>query len=408
MAPMRPIQKEENANWDFFLDIPEIDRSKVKQHTVKGSQLLEPLFEFSGACAGCGETPYVKLVSQLFGDRTIIANATGCSSIYGANLPTTPWTTNKEGIGPAWSNSLFEDNAEFGLGFRLTLDKRQQMAFELLEDLKHQVGEELAERLKNNPQKEETEIHEQREWVKELDEKLKSIDSSKAKHLLSLSENLVKKSVWIMGGDGWAYDIGYGGLDHVLASGRNVNILVMDTEVYSNTGGQKSKATQIGAVAKFAANGKEAEKKDLAMMAMSYGNVYVAKVAMGANDAHTIKAIIEAEKYEGPSLIIAYSHCIAHGIDMSKGFEHQKIAVQTGYWHLFRFNPELAAEGKNPFQLDFKELKLPLKEFAMRETRFKMLFKANKERADLLLKDAEEKIRQRFKRYKSMAEHWED
>lgn len=402
METMRPIRDAESKNWDYFISLPEFDRNKVKRHTVKGSQLLQPLFEFSGACAGCGETPYVKLVSQLFGDRAVIANATGCSSIYGGNLPTTPWSKNLEGKGPAWSNSLFEDNAEFGMGFRLTLDKRQEMAIELLTDLENQVGKDLAGKILNNPQSEESEIYEQEKWVKELNKKLEKIDSSKSKHLLSLSENLVKKSVWIMGGDGWAYDIGYGGLDHVLASGKNVNILVLDTEVYSNTGGQMSKATQTGAVAKFAANGKDLGKKDLAMMAMSYGNVYVAKVAMGANDAHTVKALLEAEKYDGPSLVIAYSHCIAHGINMAKGFEHQKLAVQSGYWHLFRYNPDLEAEGKNPFVLDFKELKVPLKEFVNRETRFKMLFKSNPHRAEQLLEKAQIASVKKFKLYKDM------
>jgi pyruvate-ferredoxin/flavodoxin oxidoreductase len=404
MAEMRPLQKDENDNWNFFLDIPEVDREKVKHNTVKGSQFLEPLFEFSGACAGCGETPYVKLVSQLFGDRTIIANATGCSSIYGGNLPTTPWTTNKDGNGPAWSNSLFEDNAEFGLGFRLTFNKRQEFAIELLSDLRNVVGADLADKILNNTQQEESDIFAQREYVAELNSKLDKMDDSKARHLRSLTENLIKKSVWIIGGDGWAYDIGYGGLDHVLASGENVNILVLDTEVYSNTGGQMSKATQIGAVAKFAANGKEAGKKDLAMMAMSYGNVYVAKVAMGANDNHTVKAFVEAEKYDGPSLIIAYSHCIAHGINMSKGFEHQKAAVQSNYWHLFRYNPELADEGKNPFVLDFKDTKMPLKEFVGKETRFKMLFKADPQRAGELLKKNQKVLDEKMKLYKNMAE----
>lgn len=404
MEAMRPIQDQENKNWNFFLHIPEIDRSTVKQHTVKGSQFLQPLFEFSGACAGCGETPYVKLVSQLFGDRMVVANATGCSSIYGGNLPTTPWAKNKDGLGPAWSNSLFEDNAEFGMGFRLAYDKRQEIAVELLQDLKEQVGADLTSKILNNAQNEESEIFEQREYVKELNSKLEKLDSPKAKNLLSVTENLVAKSVWIMGGDGWAYDIGYGGLDHVLASGRNVNILVLDTEVYSNTGGQMSKATQIGAVAKFAFNGKESAKKDLAMMAMSYGNVYVGKIAMGANDSHTVKTILEAEKFDGPSLIIAYSPCIAHGLDMSKQFDHQKMAVQSGYWHLFRYNPDLALEGKNPFVLDFKELKLPLRDFISQETRFKMLFKASPKRAEDLLHKSELEVKKRFKLYQEMAE----
>jgi pyruvate-ferredoxin/flavodoxin oxidoreductase len=403
MAPMRPLRDQENENWNFFLDLPELDRSSVRHDTVKGSQFLQPLFEFSGACGGCGETPYVKLVSQLFGDRSVIANATGCSSIYGGNLPTTPWAKNSAGQGPAWSNSLFEDNAEFGMGFRLTLDKRQEMAVEYLQDLTGKIGAELAGSILNNAQKDESEIFAQRENVARLKEVLNKIDDGKAKHLLSLADNLVKKSVWIMGGDGWAYDIGFGGLDHVLASGKNVNILVLDTEVYSNTGGQMSKATQIGAVAKFAANGKAEGKKDLAMMAMSYGSVYVAKVAMGANDAHTVKAFIEAEKYDGPSLIIAYSHCIAHGLNMAKGFEHQKMAVQSGYWHLFRYNPELTEQGKNPFVLDAKEIKMPLKDFISRETRFKMLFKANPQRANELLTQSQKEVHAKFKVYQDMA-----
>jgi len=342
MQPQNPLRKSERENWDFFLEIPEVDRTQLKVDTVKGSQFLEPLFEFSGACAGCGETPYVKLVSQLYGDRMIVANATGCSSIYGGNLPTTPWTFNKDGRGPSWSNSLFEDNAEFGFGFRLTIDKHTEQAKELLLKLKGKIGDGLAKELLEAKQTDEASIFTQRKRVKKLKDVLTKLKEKDAKLLLSLADYLVSKSVWIIGGDGWAYDIGYGGLDHVIASGRNVNILVLDTEVYSNTGGQMSKATPLGGVAKFAAAGKPTPKKDLAMQAISYGSVYVAKVAMGANDVQTVKAFIEAESYDGPSMIIAYSHCIAHGINMKYGLTQQKLAVDSGYWPLIRFNPALA------------------------------------------------------------------
>ncbi|HEX9615162.1 MAG TPA: 4Fe-4S dicluster domain-containing protein, partial [Bacteroidota bacterium] len=388
MKPQRPIRDPERKNFAFFLALPEVDRREVKADTVKGSQFLQPLFEFSGACSGCGETPYVKLVSQLFGDRSTIANATGCSSIYGANLPTTPWTTNKDGRGPAWSNSLFEDNAEFGLGMRVTTDKLNEFARELVAGLSAQIGDDLATALLKADQSDEAGIHDQRERVHLLKKKLEEIDTPEARNLASLADNLVKRSVWIIGGDGWAYDIGFGGLDHVLASGRNVNILVLDTEVYSNTGGQMSKSTPRSAVAKFAAAGKSTAKKDLALMAMSYRNVYVARIAMGANDAQSVRAIMEAERYDGPSLIIAYAHCIAHGIDMGKGLVNQKLAVETGYWPLFRYNPMLEAEGKNPFVLDSKTPKTPLKEFTSREDRFKVLEKIDPERArDLAAKE---------------------
>ncbi|MCX8025992.1 MAG: 4Fe-4S binding protein, partial [Thermanaerothrix sp.] len=352
MAPQPPLREQERINWEFFLSLPEVDRTAISVSTVKNSQLLEPLFEFSGACAGCGETPYLKLMSQLFGDRVVIANATGCSSIYGGNLPTTPWTYNREGRGPAWSNSLFEDNAEFGLGMRLTIDKQTEFARELLQSLASQVGESLVDAILNADQRSEAGIREQRQRVALLKERLAGINDLRARLLMDVADFLVRKSVWIVGGDGWAYDIGYGGLDHVLASGRDVNILVLDTEVYSNTGGQASKATPRAAVAKFAANGKGLPKKDLGLIAMTYGYVYVAKVAMGANDQHTLKAFLEADAYEGPSLIIAYSHCIAHGIDMRKGLDQQKRAVQSGVWPVFRYNPLLAEEGKNPLQLD--------------------------------------------------------
>jgi pyruvate-ferredoxin/flavodoxin oxidoreductase len=403
MMPQLPLRAQEVENWNFFLTLPEMDRSKLNVQLVKDVQLLEPLFEFSGACAGCGETPYVKLLSQLFGDRLLIANATGCSSIYGGNLPTTPYCVNKDGCGPTWSNSLFEDNAEFGFGFRLTLDKRLEYARELLPRVASIVGSELVDALLNADQSTEAGIALQRGRVKLLKQRLQNDPSPVAQELLTIADVLVKKSVWILGGDGWAYDIGYGGLDHVLASGRNVNVLVLDTEVYSNTGGQMSKATPRGAVARFAAAGKPLPKKDLAMIAMTYGNIYVARVAMGANDAQTIKAFLEAEAYDGPSLIIAYSHCIAHGIDMAKGMEQQKLAVQTGYWPLIRFNPNLAKEGKNPLILDSKPPSLPLEKYVYNETRYTQLMQVNEEAAEHLLKLAQEDVYRRWKMYENWA-----
>ena len=410
MMPQLPLKEQERANWDYFLTLPEVDRRLVATSAIKDSQFLQPLFEFSGACSGCGETPYVKLVSQLFGDRSVIANATGCSSIYGGNLPTTPWASNKEGRGPAWSNSLFEDNAEFGLGFRLAIDKHTGQAANLLKKLSSEISAELVEELLNADQKDETGIYAQRERVEILKQKLNDLlkaggndKSNDLKHLQSLADYLVKKSVWIMGGDGWAYDIGYGGLDHVLASGKNVNILVLDTEVYSNTGGQMSKSTPRGAVAKFAAGGKPMAKKDLGLMAMAYGNVYVAKVAMGASDAQTVKAFIEAEAYNGPSLIIAYSHCIAHGIDMAKGMQNQKAAVDSGHWQLYRFNPDLTTEGKNPFKLESKAPKIPLKEYAYMETRYKMLTKSDPEEAEKLIVHAQQDVLDKWKVYEQLA-----
>ena len=330
MASQPPIREAERENWKFFFSLPDPDRTKFSPTLVKNSQLMVPLFEFSGACAGCGETPYVKLVSQLFGDRTIVANATGCSSIYGANLPTTPWTVNADGRGPAWQNSLFEDNAEFGLGMRLTLDKEFEFASELVTGLAGKIGEEFAESILKADQSNEAGIQAQRERVAELKQKLSTINDPRTHLLLPLADALVRKTVWIIGGDGWAYDIGYGGLDHVLASGKNVKILVLDTEVYSNTGGQSSKSTPRAAVARFAARGKGLPKKDLGMIAMSYGYVYVAQVAMGANDQQTLRAFLEAEAYDGPALIIAYSHCINHGIDMRKGLDQQRLAVPVG------------------------------------------------------------------------------
>jgi pyruvate-ferredoxin/flavodoxin oxidoreductase len=403
MLPLVEHRERQRANFDFFLKIPELDRRKIKINSVKGSQLLQPLFEFSGACAGCGETPYVKLVSQLFGDRAVIANATGCSSIYGGNLPTTPWAKNPDGRGPAWSNSLFEDNAEFGFGFRLTIDKQKEHAEELLRLLEPEFGTETVHTLLNADQSDEAGIYEQRERVERLKEQLARMNSGVAKNLLSLADYLVKKSVWIIGGDGWAYDIGYGGLDHVLASGKNVNILVLDTEVYSNTGGQMSKATPRGAVAKFAAGGKPRPKKDLALLAMSYGNVYVARVAMGASDTQTVQAFIEAEQYDGPSLIIAYSHCIAHGINMTKGMEQQKLAVNSGYWPLFRYNPTPAEAGKPPLHLDSRPPSISLKEYMYRETRFKMLTKSNPAEAERLMKLAEQDVQNRWQMYEHIA-----
>ncbi|UCF62984.1 MAG: pyruvate:ferredoxin (flavodoxin) oxidoreductase [bacterium] len=403
MQPQMPLRNTERENWNYFLEIPEVDRTQLKVDTVKGSQFLEPLFEFSGACAGCGETPYVKLASQLFGDRMIVANATGCSSIYGGNLPTTPWTFNKDGKGPAWSNSLFEDNAEFGLGFRLTIDKHAEQAKELLEKLKSKIGEKQAREIIQAEQTDETGILEQRKRVGNLKKVLAKINDKEAKLLLSLADYLVCKSVWIIGGDGWAYDIGFGGLDHVLASGRNVNVLVLDTEVYSNTGGQMSKATPLGGVAKFAAAGKPTPKKDLAMQAISYGSVYVARVAMGANDVQTVKAFMEAESYAGPSLIIAYSHCIAHGINMKFGLTQQKLAVESGYWPLIRFNPAAAGNGENPFRLDSKAPSIPLQDYIYNETRFKMLTKSMPERAKMLLVMAQNEVTERWRLYEQMA-----
>lgn len=403
MAEQIPLRETERANWDFFLELPEYDRTKLNLSTVKESQFLEPLFEFSGACSGCGETPYVKLVSQLFGDRAIIANATGCSSIYGGNLPTTPWTKNKDGRGPAWANSLFEDNAEFGFGFRLSIDKQNSFAKHLLTKLSGEIGEKLVTDLINANQKDEAGIFEQRERVKILKEKLQNNKTSDAKHLMQVADYLVKKSVWIIGGDGWAYDIGYGGLDHVLASGKDVNMLVLDTEVYSNTGGQMSKATPRGAVAKFAAAGKNMPKKDLGMIAMTYGNIYVAKVAMGANDAQTVRAFLEAEAYDGPSIIIAYSHCIAHGINMATGMKNQKAAVDSGYWQLYRYNPDLILEGKNPLKLESKGMKIPVKDYAYMETRYKMLTKSHPEIAEDLMKSLQKDVEVRWKMYENLA-----
>jgi pyruvate-ferredoxin/flavodoxin oxidoreductase len=403
MESQPPLREAEAGNWDFFMKIPDLDRKLINPSTIKNSQLLRPLFEFSGACAGCGETSYVKLVSQLFGDRAVIANATGCSSIYGGNLPTTPWAKNAEGRGPAWSNSLFEDNAEFGLGMRLTIDKQNEYARELLSILADEVGKELTHDLLIAEQSSEIAIEEQRERVAQMKKKLEKSKHPRAKDLLSVADSLVKKSVWIIGGDGWAYDIGYGGLDHVLASGRNVNILVLDTEVYSNTGGQSSKSTPRAAVAKFAMGGKGTPKKDLGLIAMSYGYVYVAKIAMGANDQQTLKALLEAESYDGPSLVIAYSPCIAHGYDMARSLDQAKLAVQAGHWPIFRYDPRLVLEGKNPLQIESKEPSIPFSQYAYNETRYKMLTQLNEERAEELMKEAQHDAKARWTLYQQMA-----
>jgi pyruvate-ferredoxin/flavodoxin oxidoreductase len=403
MEMQSPLREAEAANWGFFLSLPEFDRERLSHTQVKDTQLLEPLFEFSGACAGCGETPYIKLLTQLFGDRLLIANATGCSSIYGGNLPTTPYTVNRQGRGPAWSNSLFEDNAEFGLGMRLAVDQQNLYAQQLLPGLSGPLGGALVAGLLEADQSKEPGIEAQRQRVAELKRKLASIDLPAARELLAVADTLVRKSVWLVGGDGWAYDIGAGGLDHVLGSGCNVNVLVLDTEVYSNTGGQMSKATPRGAVAKFATGGKEMAKKDLAMEAISYGYVYVARVAMGGSDTHTIKAFQEAEAHNGPSIIIAYSHCIAHGYDMGFGLNQQKNAVLSGYWPLMRYNPALRLEGKNPFQLDSKAPSIPLKQYAYQEARYTMLARSDPKAARELLREAQDDVERQWRVYSNRA-----
>lgn len=403
MTDKEPLLKQEQANIRYFEQLPWNDRSKIDFSTVHGAQFLEPLFEFSGACAGCGETPYIKLLSQLFGDRLLVANATGCSSIYGGNLPTTPWTVNKEGRGPAWSNSLFEDNAEFGLGMRIASDKQQQMAHQLLNELAPQLDAELVQTIIQAPQVYESDIIEQRQRVQLLKEQLKHTDAAAAKQLLSIADQLVRRSVWLLGGDGWAYDIGYGGLDHAMASGKNINILVLDTEVYSNTGGQASKSTPVAATAKFAAAGKSINKKDLAMQAIAYGNVYVARVAFGANPQQTLLAMREAETYDGPSLILAYSHCIAHGYDMKDGLDQQHRAVQSGYWPLLRYNPALRKKNQNPFVLDSPRPKIALKDYAYNELRYKVLTRTHPEEAEILMKRAQEMLNLRWKNYEELA-----
>jgi len=403
LVPVEKILEQEKKNWEFFETIPLLDREQLQLSRVRDLQFTEPLFEYSGACAGCGETPYLKLISQLFGDRMIIANATGCSSIYGANLPATPWTINQDGRGPAWSNSLFEDNAEFGYGMRLALDQQKKMAIGLLDELKDEIGSELVEELINAGQGTDEEIQKQRERVEQLHKRLKGISREEARQLESLADALIEKSVWIIGGDGWAYDIGYGGLDHVIAQKHNVNILVLDTEVYSNTGGQMSKATPLGAVAKFAAGGKEMAKKDLAMMAVNYGSVYVARVALAADMNHVIRVFREAEAYDGPSLIVAYSHCVAHGYDLKNAIKQQKAAVASGYWPLMHYNPKLKKEGKNPFVLDSKAPSIPLEEYIYAENRYRMLTYSAPEIAKEYYKRAQQEVLNRWKIYEKWA-----
>jgi pyruvate-ferredoxin/flavodoxin oxidoreductase len=408
MSPQPNHKAVEVENWDYFLKLPELKRSMIKQTSVRQQQVMLPLFEFSGACSGCGETPYLKLLSQLFGDRLLVANATGCSSIYGGNLPTTPWSQNSEGRGPAWSNSLFEDNAEFGLGLRLALDKQQEMALELLLKLEPALDWNLVQALIGADQSEESEIYAQRERVQVLKKALAELSQGQnqpeVQQLMELADALVRKSLWMVGGDGWAYDIGFGGLDHVLASGANVNILVLDTEVYSNTGGQMSKSTPKGAVAKFATGGKPLGKKDLGMMAMTYGHVYVAKVAMGAKDEQTLRAFLEAEAWPGPSIIIAYSHCIAHGIPMNTGMQEHKAAVDSGAWPLYRYHPARTEKGESPLQLDSKGPKMPLKNYYDRQNRFRLLGSTRPQQAQLLLEQAQQEIHSRWKLYQQMAE----
>ena len=393
----------EVANWKFFETLPYVKRTEVAKNMPKTTQMIQPLFEFSGACAGCGETPYVKLLTQLFGDRMVVANATGCSSIYSGNLPTTPYAKDEKGHGPAWANSLFEDNAEFGLGMRFSIDQQTAFAKSLLEGLKDKVGS-VADKILSNPQSTDAEIDAQRDNVKELRSALAKIDTEEAKHLDKLADYLIKKSLWILGGDGWAYDIGFGGLDHAIASGKNINILVMDTGVYSNTGGQQSKATPMGASAKFATAGKALPKKDLGMIAMSYGNVYVAQVSAGANDMQLIKAMNEAEAFDGPSLIIAYCHCIAQGFNLNDGLDHQKAAVESGSWPLYRYNPDNIAAGKAPLMLDSKAPSKPLSEYMANETRFQIVNKMNPERYETLLNKAQENVKEKRELLEHMSE----
>ncbi|HNX26947.1 MAG TPA: pyruvate:ferredoxin (flavodoxin) oxidoreductase, partial [Phycisphaerae bacterium] len=405
MTPQAPVREQERKNYEFFLSIPDYDRMHLNTATVKGSQLCRPLFEYSGACAGCGETPYVKLLTQLFGDRLIVGNATGCSSIYGGNLPTTPYAKDANGRGPAWNNSLFEDNAEFTFGFRLTMEKRMQYAKELAVACKDIIGAELAEALVNNADlRDEPSIFEQRKRIEDAKAKLAASKESKARQFDSVIDTLVHKSIWAMGGDGWAYDIGYGGLDHCLACARDYNVIVLDTMVYSNTGGQASKSTPRGAVAQFAASGKGTPRKDLGMIAMTYGNIYVAQIAMGANDAQAVKALVEADSYQGSSIIICYSHCIAQGINMTEGMARQKAAVDSGFWPLYRFDPRRAAEGKNPLQLDSKEPTISFEDYAYHENRWKMLTKMNPERAKKLLVEASSDVISKWHLIKQMAE----
>ena len=403
MRPQAPLRDAERQNYAFFLDIPDTTRADLPKVDHKTSQFLEPLFEYSGACAGCGETPYIKLLTQLFGDRALVANATGCSSIYGGNLPTTPYTTNRSGLGPAWSNSLFEDNAEFGLGLRLAVDNQTQAARALVQQLRAPIGEGLADAILAADQSTEIGIRAQRERVHAVRQALARVSLPEARRLETLVDYLVTKSIWLVGGDGWAYDIGFGGLDHVLASGRNVNILVLDTEVYSNTGGQQSKATPMGAVAKFASAGKTAPKKDLGLLANSYGHVYVARVAFGARMSQTVQAFLEAEAYPGTSLIIAYSHCIAHGYDMAQGATQQKLAVDSGVWPLFRFDPRRAAKGEPPLHLDYGPPKPLVAEYMRNESRFRVVERTDPARFKMFLHEAQDAARRRYSMYQQLA-----
>jgi pyruvate-ferredoxin/flavodoxin oxidoreductase len=403
MHPLPPLREAERENFEFFLKLPEFDRTQLRTSTIKGAMVMQPLFEFSSACVGCGETAYIRLASQLFGDRMVVANATGCSSIYGGNLPTTPYSKNAEGRGPAWSNSLFEDNAEFGLGFRVSIDKHAEQARELLVKMKDKIGADLAASLIDADQSTEAGIFAQRERIVALRQILSGIPSAEARNLESLADYLAKKSVWIVGGDGWAYDIGFGGVDHVLASGRNVNILVLDTEVYSNTGGQMSKATPLGAIAKFAAGGKLTGKKDLGQIAMSYGHAYVAHVAYGAKDIHTLKTFLEAESFDGPSLIIAYSPCVEHGYDMSKQHLQQELAVSTGHWPLYRYDPRNEKQGKNPLTLDSQKPSVSYREFIQNEPRFRGLVKNMGGDSGELLASYDDELQKRYAFLERMA-----
>ncbi|HEY0643058.1 MAG TPA: 4Fe-4S binding protein, partial [Nocardioides sp.] len=403
LTELEPILEPAREDVAFFETLPVNNRARVDFGTVRGTQFLLPLFEFSGACSGCGETPYLKVLTQLFGERLTVANATGCSSIYGGNLPTTPWTRNSDGRGPAWSNSLFEDNAEFGLGLRLAADLHTALARTRLSELREEVGADLADAILDADQVEESVLDAQRQRVAELGRRLEGMSGPAAEDLRSVADHLLRRSVWIVGGDGWAYDIGAGGLDHVLASGRDVNVLVLDTEVYSNTGGQASKATPLGAVAKFASGGKDLAKKDLALQAIAYGNVYVARVAMGADPHQTLTALREAEAYDGPSLVIAYSHCIAHGIEMRDGLDQQYRAVASGHWPLVRYDPTVRASGGNPFQLDSPRPRIRLEDYLYRELRYRMLRDADPDEAERLLELAQEAVDQRWATYEEMA-----
>ncbi len=403
MDTQAPLRDTEIDNWNYFINIPEFDRSKINTHIIREQQLQQPLFEFNGACTGCGETPYIKLMTQLYGDRLVLGNATGCASIYGGNLPTTPFCTNADGLGPTWSNSLFEDTAEFALGFRISINKQKEFAEEMVKTLSTEIGETLTTEILEASQQTEPEIFEQRKRVRALKDKLAVMDRQEAQNLLAVADMLVKKSVWGIGGDGWAYDIGYSGVDHITAGAENVNLLVLDTEVYSNTGGQASKATPKAAVAKFAAAGRPLQKKDLGMISMTYGGAYVASIAMGARDEHTVKAFLEAEAYDGPSIIIAYSHCIAHGIEMAVGMEHQKAAVESGHWLLYRYNPDRRKEGKNPLTLDSKKPKIPVEEFLNMENRFRMLKKSHPAQAKEFFAEIQQEVDARYATYEYLA-----